>query len=182
MPGVLAAKPDPATDVIAPGPPLAGVKVIAGDSTVNVAEASTAPPTGTSALTEYVPAATVGTVKFTPAPKVPVPVVVTGTWISPASKTLLPLVSNQTTPGVLAAKPPPVTTVVAPGPLLAGVKVMVVGGTVNGAEVSTGKPDGISAITEYVPAVAVAGTVKVIAPGIAPAPLTVTAAAGSPVS
>jgi hypothetical protein len=100
------AKPEPETVIDVPGGPLVGLKDIAG-VTVNGAEASTGPPDGTSALMLYVPAATVGTVRV--AVKVPVPDAVTGTFGSPASSTLSPSMSNQTTPEAPTMKPEPET-------------------------------------------------------------------------
>jgi hypothetical protein len=56
-------KPEPVTVIDVPGEPLPGDMLIDGDGTVNVAEASTDPPDGTSALMLYVPAATEGMVR-----------------------------------------------------------------------------------------------------------------------
>jgi hypothetical protein len=113
----------PITVIDVPGEPLVGVMLIDGVGTVNVAEASTGPPNGTSALMLYVPAAKSGTVRV--AVNAPDPSAVTGTFGSPGSTALLPFVSNQTTPEADGVKPEPVTVTDVPGGPLVGLNVIV---------------------------------------------------------
>jgi hypothetical protein len=117
---------------------------ISHDVTVNVAEASTDPADGTSALMLYVPAATVGTVRV--AVKVPVPLAVTDTDGSPASNIESPSRSNQTLPEAPGMKFVPETDMLVPGGPLVGLTVIDGIKTVNVAEASTVPPDGTSAL------------------------------------
>jgi hypothetical protein len=128
MPVAPAAKPEPETVTVVPGGPLVGDMLIDGVGTVNVAEASTGPPDGTSALMKYVPAGTSGVVRV--AVKAPVADAVTDADGSPASNAPLLLLSNQTMPVAPAAKPEPETVTVVPGGPLVGLRD-IAGVTVN---------------------------------------------------
>jgi hypothetical protein len=89
------------------------------------------------------------------------------------------LLSKPTAPAAFIAKPVPVIVITVPGTPEVGLKATLGEGTVKLAEASTGTPEGMSALTGYVPG-ATAGTVKMIPEGIAPAAVVVTDTRNSP--